>query len=104
MATKRIPLSLEASNFVREKINSEHGVSFLEAEEAFNGFRGRFLVDDREKNFAGAGRRTVWCLSQTYDGRLLKLVIIPDYSRNRCILRTAYEPNHYEVDLWNKNQ
>lgn len=102
MTTKRIPFSLEASNFVREKIDLEHGVSFLEAEEAFNNFSGRFLIDDREKNFAGAGRRTLWCLSQTYDGRILKLVIIPD--NDSCILRTAYEPNQYEVDLWNKNQ
>ena len=101
---RRIPLSLEASNFVREKIDSEHNVSFLEVEEAFNSFRGCFLIDDRESNFAGAGRKTLWCLSQTYEGRLLKLVIIPDYGRDRCVLRTAYEPSHYEVDLWNKNQ
>ena len=101
---RHIPFSLEASNFVRKKVGMEHGVSFLEVEEAFNNFSGHFLIDDRERNFAGAGRKTLWCLSQTYEGRLLKLVIIPDYGRDRCVLRTAYEPSHYEVDLWNKNQ
>lgn len=91
------PLLLVASSFVKDKINSEHGVTFIEAEEAFNNFRGRFLVDSRSRN--QANRITVWGLSRTCEGRLLKLVIIPDTDKDISILRTAYEPDKHEVDL-----
>lgn len=49
---KRVPLLLVAPSFVKDKIASKHGVTFLEAEEAFNNFRGRFLEDSRGKHRA----------------------------------------------------
>ena len=46
---------------------------------------------------------TVWFLSETYDGRLLKLVYIPYPEKQLAVLRTTYEPEDNEVDIWNEN-
>ena len=91
-----------ASPAITEKIESEHGVSLVEVEEAFNNFVGYPIVDDRAINKTKPA--TVWCLSETFDGRLLKLVFIPYPERQIAVLRTAYEPDDSEVDLWNANQ
>ncbi len=93
---------LIASKAVKEKIITIHDVNFLEAEEAFNNFIGYSLEDDRVQHKTKPP--TVWCLSETYDGRLLKLVFIPYVDKQVAILRTAYEPDDFEVDLWNENQ
>jgi hypothetical protein len=93
---------LIASDAVKEKILNEHGVDFLEAEEAFNNFAGYPLFDTRVKHKTKP--LTVWCLSETYDGRLLKIVYIEHTDKDLAILRTAYEPDDDEVDLWNENQ
>jgi len=93
---------LIASQTVIEKLNSLHDLTFLEVEEAFNNFVGYPLVDDRSKHKSKP--QTVWCLSETYDGRLLKLVFIPYPDKQISVLRTAYEPDDWEVVLWNENQ
>lgn len=93
---------LIASEKVQRKILEEHGVSFLEAEEAFNNFGGYPVIDKRVKHKSKP--TTMWCLSETYDGRLLKLVFIPFVEQQLAVLRTAYEPDDLEVELWNENQ
>ena len=93
---------LIATEKIKSKIQAEHNVSFLEAEEAFNNFAGYPLIDKRVRHKSKPV--TVWCLSETYDGRLLKLVFIPFVERNIAVLRTAYEPDDFEVELWNENQ
>lgn len=95
-------MELIASKMVATKIFSEHGVTLIEAEEAFNNFIGYPLVDNRTKNRTKPA--TVWCLSETYDGRVLKLVFIPYAQEKLAILRTAYEPDDVETALWNENQ
>jgi hypothetical protein len=95
-------MQLFASNGVKEKIIGTHGVSFLEAEEAFNNFSGFPLKDIRAAHRSKP--TTVWCLAETYDGRLLKLVFVPFPEAGYAILRTAYEPDDVEIDLWNEKQ
>lgn len=95
-------MQLFASDAVKEKIISVHGVTFLEAEEAFNNFAGFPLQDNRAIH--SSKPKTLWCLSETYDGRLLKLVFVPFPEDDVAILRTAYEPDDVEIELWNENQ
>ena len=66
---------LVATDSVKEKILVEHRVEFLEADESFNNFVGHMLEGRRSKHRTKP--ITVWCLSETCNGRLLKLVFIP---------------------------
>ena len=93
---------LIASEDIKSKIIQQHGVSLVEVEEAFNNFAGYPLVDKRAKHRSKP--TTVWCLSETYEGRLLKIVFIPFPDKQIAVLRTAYEPDELEVELWNENQ
>ncbi len=95
-------MQLIASKAIQDKILSEHDVMMIEAEEAFNNFAGYPLQDSRAKNRTKP--ETMWFLAETYDGRLLKVVYIPYPDQNLAVLRTAYEPDNDEVDLWNTNQ
>ena len=91
---------LIASNKVKLKLKKKHDVLFTEVEEAFNNFTGYSLEDKRAEHRTKPP--TLWCLSETYDGRLLKIVYIYDQKDNIAYLRTAYEPDENEVDLWNE--
>lgn len=95
-------MQLIASKAVQEKIYSYHDVEMLEAEEAFNSFAGYPLQDSRARHKTKP--ETMWFLAETYDGRLLKIVYIPHPEQHIAVLRTAYEPDDDEVDLWNTNQ
>lgn len=95
-------MQLFASDEVKEKIEVTHGVTFLEAEEAFNNFSGFPLKDMRARHRSRP--TTLWILSETYDGRLLKVVFVPFSDDGYAVLRTAYEPDDTEIDLWNENQ
>ena len=94
-------MELVASEVVIDKILSIHQVEFIEAEEAFNSFNGFPLEDKRAIHRSKPS--TLWCLSETYDGRLLKLVFVPFIEENIAVLRTAYEPDDVEIALWNEN-
>ncbi|OGQ35556.1 MAG: hypothetical protein A3F16_00075 [Deltaproteobacteria bacterium RIFCSPHIGHO2_12_FULL_43_9] len=89
---------LIATGAVKEKIKFIHSVDFIEAEEAFFNFKGPMLIDDREKHKSKP--HTVWFISETFEGRLLKLVIIPYIEEGLAVLRTAYEPSKEEKELY----
>ena len=95
-------MQLFASDAVKDKLLLTHNVTFLEAEEAFNNFSGFPLKDLRAMHRSKP--TTLWCLAETYDGRLLKLVFVPFPENGFAILRTGYEPDDTEIDLWNENQ
>ena len=95
-------MQIIASEAIQEKISKIHGIDFLEVEEAFNNFSGYPLEDKRAQHKTKPP--TLWCLSETYDDRLLKLVFIIYEDKELAVLRTAYEPDDYEVDIWNENQ
>lgn len=88
--------------WVECKLLEKHDVSFLKAEEAFNNFSGFPLEDTREKHRSKPP--TVWCLFETYDGRLLKIVYIPYSDKNLSVLRTAYEPDDMERKSMTKEE
>jgi hypothetical protein len=93
---------LVASRWGREKLEEDHGVTFLEAEEAFASYNGCFLVDNRTWNVTKPP--TVWFISETFDGRLLKLVVKFDRKNGLAFLRTAYEPSEEELALYEANE
>ena len=95
-------MELVASEWVKEKISRFHQVSFLEVEEAFFNHEGKYIVDDREENKTNPP--TVWFVSETFEGRLLKVVLIPYVDKGVAILRTSYEPNKLEIDIYEKKQ
>ncbi len=81
---------------VEEKLkNKFHSVSIIEVEEALSCFEGKLIEDDRAKNQTIPP--TYWFLSETFEGRLLKIVIKLDKSKGIAYLRTAYEPDEKEV-------
>lgn len=91
-------MQLIASDIVKEKIKFIHSVDFIEVEEAFFNFKGPMLIDDREIHKSKPN--TVWFISETFDGRVLKLVIIPYIEDGLAVLRTAYEPSREEKEIY----
>lgn len=83
---------------IEEKIKEKHGVSVMEVEEAFNQFDGHLIEDTRAQHKTRPP--TVWFLAETYDGKLLKLVLIWDVTNARAILKTAYAPDQEEINLY----
>jgi hypothetical protein len=95
-------MQLVATDAVTAKISREHGVSIVEVEEAlFNHGGGPVLVDDREVNRTRPA--TVWFIAETFDGRLLKVVVIPLRAEGVLVLRTAYEPDEAEIAIYEAN-
>ena len=80
----------------------EDEISLLEVEEAFNNMEGRALIDDRQQHKTKP--RTVWFISSTEEGRLLKVVGIPFKDRKEFLLKTAFDPENWEIDLYEQNQ
>ena len=95
-------MEIVASAKVTEKIRFKHGVSFLEVEEAWFLHSGHFLEDTREEHRTRPP--TLWFISETIRGRVLKLVIIPHKEFGIVALRTAYEPNDNEIDIYEKTK
>ncbi len=91
-------MNVIASPWVIEKIENEHGVSFLEVEEAFFNHGTKYVIDTRESHRTNPP--TVWFIGETFEGRLLKVVLIPKAEEGIAILRTAYEPSLEEIEIY----
>ena len=90
--------NLEISKVVEEKLLKKHGVCRREVEQCFENRRGVLLKDDREDHKTNPP--TMWFLSFTNKGRLLKVVFI----QSGCLidLKTCYEPNEVEIRIYEK--
>ena len=85
---------------VRAKLaNKSPPVSRVEVEQCFASRDRGFLEDDREQN------RTVpptwWFISDTFMGRLLKVVFIL-LEDGTIVIKSAYEPNEEEIRIYYK--
>lgn len=95
-------VDLVFSNAVEEKLkNKFNPVSIVEVEEALSIFDGKLIEDKRLKNKTIPP--TFWFLSETYSGRLLKIVIKLDKKNAVAYLRTAYDPDESEVIFYEDN-
>ena len=92
-------MELIVSNKVADKIQDVHGVDVVEVEEAFFLLgNGHLIKDRRKKNKTNPD--TVWFISETLAGRLLKVVIVPFFKDGYAVLRTAYEPDDEEIAFY----
>lgn len=81
---------------IETKINEKHAVNRREVEQCFDNILGKFLYDTREKH--DTDPKTQWFISQTNADRILKVVFV--FRDGNFYIRTAYEPNQQEVDLY----
>lgn len=69
-----------------------------EVEDAWYLHEGHFLEDTREDHKSEPP--TLWFISETINGRKLKIVIVPNKELGVAALRTAYEPDENEVKIY----
>ena len=84
MSIHEVCVLLIASDEIKYKLKAKHDVDFMEVEEAFSNFAGFMMIDDRAQHKTRPS--TVWFLSETYDGRLLKVVMIPYEEKQLAVL------------------
>ncbi|CAZ88704.1 hypothetical protein [Thiomonas arsenitoxydans] len=81
---------------VLAKIEKKHFVERKEIEQCFLSRDGGLLTDDREQHRTDPP--TQWFLARTNRGRLLKIVFVQNGPTIQ--LKTAYEPNRTEIDIY----
>lgn len=87
---------------VRQKLSEVHEVEEIEVEEAFwLHAGGPYFVDDRDKNQTIPP--TMWFVGRTAEGRVLKVVFIYDLESDTAIIKTVYEPDDKEIELYETN-
>jgi hypothetical protein len=93
-------VALIISQKIRIKLaNKVPAVSQTEIEQCFATRDRSFLEDTRENNRTLPP--TQWFISDTFMGRLLKIVFI-QYSDNSIIIKTAYDPDENEKRVYQK--
>lgn len=86
---------------IKEKLSQKiPPVSVVEVEEAFSQWDGWWVEDDRHEHRSDPP--TYWFLAETFDGRLLKVVIKPLKNSNRAYVRTAYDADTMEIYVYEK--
>jgi uncharacterized DUF497 family protein len=85
------------SDKTAKKLKEKHNVSKQEVQECFVSRLKAPLIDDREEHRTNPP--TQWFISTTKTGRLLKVVFILLNARDLAI-RTAYEPNAEEIEIF----
>ncbi len=91
-------MKLLISQKIIEKLaNKKPPVSRHEIDECFATRDGPELIDDREHNRTIPPTR--WFISDTYVGRLLKVVYVV-LDDGRIAIKTAYEPNEEELRIY----
>ncbi|MCZ8235243.1 MAG: ADP-ribosyl-(dinitrogen reductase) hydrolase [Inhella sp.] len=81
-----------------KKLREKHGVDRREVEHCFMNRLGRLLEDKRARHKTNPP--TLWFLSKTNQGRLLKIVYIQ--TGLAIDLKSAFEPNADEVAIYAK--
>lgn len=94
-------MQLICSNKTEKKLNGKHNLELWEVESAFCNFEGYPLEDTRPEHKSTPA--TVWFLSEAYDGRIIKIVIIPEPDKGFAVLRTAFEAEEEDINIWNAN-
>ncbi|RYE40784.1 MAG: ADP-ribosyl-(dinitrogen reductase) hydrolase [Hyphomicrobiales bacterium] len=91
--------NLKISKGVLDKLAIKHQVDRRDVEQCFDNIDGPLLTDNREDHRSDPP--TLWFLSRTNRGRLLKIAYI---QRGLAVhLRTCYEPNQDEINIYLSN-
>ena len=86
---------------VRQKLADKHNVVPAEVEQCFLNFNGSpFLEDEREEHRTDPS--TKWFISETDSGRLLKICFMFYEDRQKFAIKSAFEPNKAEIEMFFK--
>ena len=91
--------NLDISPKVREKLSRKHAVTRREVEQCFENREGKLLMDTRAHTKTTPP--TLWFLSCTHDGRLLKVVYIQ--TENKINLKSCFEPDEVEIGIYKRH-
>lgn len=86
------------STKIKTKLTVKHCVDCNEVAECFSNHEGEYLTDSRAKH--ASNPQTLWFISETTHGRMLKVVFI--YDDGKIFLRTAYPPDPSEVAMYRR--
>lgn len=90
--------NLSISGATRAKLKGKHAVTEREVEQCFENIDGPLLIDNREDHKSDPP--TLWFISRTNKNRLLKIAYI---QKGEIVhLRTCYEPNDAEIQIYLK--
>lgn len=87
-----------ASPATKRKLAEEHSISFEEVEEAFFNSSPPFPVDTRPLNRTVPPTR--WFISETMEGRVLKVIFIMRKEERRFVVKSAYEPDESDIIVY----
>lgn len=87
------------SSKVLEKLKMKHNLGRSEVEQCFSNRTGNLLIDNRA--LRKTNPPTLWFISRTNKGRLLKIVYIQKGSEVH--LKSAFEPNAIEISIYAKH-
>jgi uncharacterized DUF497 family protein len=90
---------LKISQRILSKLKEKHCIEIEEVWECFINRMGGFLEDTRLHNKTEPP--TLWFIAETNKRRLLKIVFI-ELANRQYELKTAYEPNDKEVNIYEK--
>lgn len=90
--------NLSISAATESKLMTKHGVTPREVEQCFENIDGPLLIDSREDHKSDPP--TLWFISRTNKNRLLKIAYIQ--KGETVHLRTCYEPNEAEIQIYLK--
>lgn len=86
---------LHISEWVLTKLSMKE-IDVTEVEEAFYNSQGVYIEEKRKHHRTDPP--TLWFISPTSDGRVLKICFIPRYELNLLILKTAFDAESWEID------
>ena len=87
--------AVEVSTWVVEKL-ALRGISLLEVEEAICNFSGK--VKEQKKPPHKTIPPTYYIISETFDGKILKIAFILNEEMKVMAIKTAHEPSEEELN------
>jgi len=92
-------LALKISKFISKKLHEKHNVMEYELYECFLN-RTKGLLEDSRVNHK-TDPPTMWFIARTDHNRALKIIFI-ELTDGRYEIKTAYEPNDKEVNIYER--
>lgn len=88
--------NLVVSQRIDDKLGTKHSATVEEIDQCFDNKCGVNLIDDREEHKSDPP--SLWFIAETNKGRVLKVVYV--YRDGKYFIKTAYEPNATEVEIY----
>ena len=92
-------MGLKVSSRIKRKLAEKHGINIAEVEQCFANRIGNFLKDTREKNETNPP--TLWFIAEADNGKKLKVCFV--HKDNDIYIKTAYQANGAEIEIYQRN-